>query len=151
MQWRLLVREERGELLPEAGPFNMGVDEALLATALTQEFSEAAVEMLGPYGVLHDRSAGQSSWPQRYLTDRAMTIAGGTSEIQRNILAAFRQHKQQTGRGLTDPELERLPQFSHCGYSSVRKRRTELTQMGYVRPTGETRTPRPVRPSSHAS
>jgi alkylation response protein AidB-like acyl-CoA dehydrogenase len=71
------------------GRFNPHTSAAMkcIATALTQEFSEAAVEMLGPYGVLHDRSAGQSSWPQRFLTDRAMTIAGGTSEIQRNITA----------------------------------------------------------------
>ena len=27
------------------------------------------------------------SWPMRFLYDRAMTIAGGTSEIQRNIAA----------------------------------------------------------------
>jgi alkylation response protein AidB-like acyl-CoA dehydrogenase len=27
------------------------------------------------------------SWPHRFLMDRAMTIAGGTSEIQRNIVA----------------------------------------------------------------
>ena len=26
-------------------------------------------------------------WSRRYLSDRAMTIAGGTSEIQRNIVA----------------------------------------------------------------
>ena len=26
-------------------------------------------------------------WTTRYLTDRSMTIAGGTTEIQRNIVA----------------------------------------------------------------
>ena len=71
------------------GRFNPHTSAAMkcIATALTQEFSEAGVEMLGPYGVLHGRSGGQIGWPQRFLMDRAMTIAGGTSEIQRNIIA----------------------------------------------------------------
>jgi len=62
-----------------------------IATALTQRFSEAAVEMQGPWGVLLDGGEGGSvdrrSWSMRFLNDRAMTIAGGTSEIQRNIAA----------------------------------------------------------------
>jgi alkylation response protein AidB-like acyl-CoA dehydrogenase len=62
-----------------------------IATLLTQRFSEAAVEMQGPWGLLLD--GGQEgdeqrrSWSMRFLYDRAMTIAGGTSEIQRNIAA----------------------------------------------------------------
>jgi alkylation response protein AidB-like acyl-CoA dehydrogenase len=62
-----------------------------IATALTQRFSEAAVEMQGPWGVLLDGGGGgdeeRRSWAMRFLYDRAMTIAGGTSEIQRNIAA----------------------------------------------------------------
>jgi alkylation response protein AidB-like acyl-CoA dehydrogenase len=62
-----------------------------IATSLTQRFSEAAVEMQGPWGVLLDgREEGDEerrTWPLRFLYDRAMTIAGGTSEIQRNIAA----------------------------------------------------------------
>ena len=62
-----------------------------IATALTQRFSEAAVEMQGPWGVLLDGGEGgdeaRRSWAMRFLSDRAMTIAGGTSEIQRNIAA----------------------------------------------------------------
>ena len=62
-----------------------------IATALTQRFSEAAVEMQGPWGVLLDGGEGgavdRRSWPMRFLSDRSMTIAGGTSEIQRNIAA----------------------------------------------------------------
>jgi alkylation response protein AidB-like acyl-CoA dehydrogenase len=61
-----------------------------IATLLTQRFSEAAVEMQGPWGVLLDGGAGdeaRQSWALRFLYDRAMTIAGGTSEIQRNITA----------------------------------------------------------------
>ncbi len=62
-----------------------------IATALTQRFSEAAVEMQGPWGVLLDGGQEEDeerrSWSLRFLYDRAMTIAGGTSEIQRNIAA----------------------------------------------------------------
>jgi alkylation response protein AidB-like acyl-CoA dehydrogenase len=64
-----------------------------IATNLTQSFSETGADVLGPYGVLHDaRREGaedgtEVSWPHRFLMDRAMTIAGGTSEIQRNIVA----------------------------------------------------------------
>jgi alkylation response protein AidB-like acyl-CoA dehydrogenase len=58
-----------------------------IATALTQEFSEAGVGMLGAYGTLLEAPEGEVSWPNRYLMDRAMSIAGGTSEIQRNIVA----------------------------------------------------------------
>ena len=62
-----------------------------IATVLTQRFSEAAVEMQGPWGVLLDGGGGgdeeRRSWAMRFLYDRAMTIAGGTSEIQRNIAA----------------------------------------------------------------
>ncbi len=64
-----------------------------IATSLTQAYSEAGVEMMGAYGVLYDaKSDGteaetMGNWSQRFLMDRAMTIAGGTSEIQRNIVA----------------------------------------------------------------
>ena len=62
-----------------------------IATSLTQRFSEAAVEMQGPWGVLlegrEDGDEERRTWPLRFLYDRAMTIAGGTSEIQRNIAA----------------------------------------------------------------
>ncbi len=64
-----------------------------IATALTQAFSETGVEMMGAYGVLYDATSDgaegetRGPWSQRFLMDRAMTIAGGTSEIQRNIVA----------------------------------------------------------------
>lgn len=38
--------------------------------------------------------------------------------------------------GLTDRELERLPQFADRGPSTVRKRRSELFQLGLVREAG---------------
>jgi len=61
----------------------------LMSTGLTQEFSEAAMEVLGPYATLMDdaHAPGHGRWAKQYLGDRAMTIAGGTSEVQRNIIA----------------------------------------------------------------
>jgi alkylation response protein AidB-like acyl-CoA dehydrogenase len=75
--------------------FNPHTSAALkcIATSLTQRFSECGVELEGAWGVLLERDGGggvgssEGSWAQRFLTDRAMTIAGGTSEIQRNIIA----------------------------------------------------------------
>jgi len=59
-----------------------------IATNLTQTFSEAGVEAQGPYGALLERDeSGDVPWPWRFLYDRSMTIAGGTTEIQRNITA----------------------------------------------------------------
>jgi alkylation response protein AidB-like acyl-CoA dehydrogenase len=61
----------------------------LVTTSLTQEFSETAMELLGPYAALMDDPHAPSGgkWARQYLGDRAMTIAGGTSEVQRNIVA----------------------------------------------------------------
>jgi len=61
----------------------------LTSTSLTQEFSETAMEVLGPYAALMDdpRAPSSGRWAKQYLGDRSMTIAGGTSEVQRNIVA----------------------------------------------------------------
>jgi alkylation response protein AidB-like acyl-CoA dehydrogenase len=61
----------------------------LVTTGLTQEFSETAMEVLGPYAALMDdeRAPSGGKWAKQFLGDRAMTIAGGTSEVQRNIIA----------------------------------------------------------------
>ncbi len=60
----------------------------LMGTSLVQQFSETAMEVLGPYAALQDdRAPAQGRWARQYLYDRSMTIAGGTSEVQRNIVA----------------------------------------------------------------
>src|SRR5262245_20403720 len=60
-----------------AGRFNPHTSAAMkcMATQLTQEFSEAGLELQGQHGAL-EGSAGADlpDWSTRYLTDRAMTI-----------------------------------------------------------------------------
>lgn len=62
----------------------------LFTTELVQRFSEAGVDLLGPYGALWQgsgRTPDNGRWAYQFLYDRSMTIAGGTSEVQRNIVA----------------------------------------------------------------
>jgi alkylation response protein AidB-like acyl-CoA dehydrogenase len=60
----------------------------LFTTELSQRFSEVGVDLLGPYGALWESSAPDNGrWAYEFLNDRSMTIAGGTSEVQRNIVA----------------------------------------------------------------
>lgn len=55
---------------------------------LTQQLSEAGADMLGVDGLLLDSDAPDAGHrAYQVLYDRAMTIAGGTSEVQRNIVA----------------------------------------------------------------
>jgi alkylation response protein AidB-like acyl-CoA dehydrogenase len=72
------------------GRFNPHTSAAMkcIATTLTQAFSETAVALQGSYGgLLAHGEPAEGSWAMRYLSDRSMTIAGGTTEIQRNITA----------------------------------------------------------------
>ncbi|MGI9590458.1 MAG: acyl-CoA dehydrogenase family protein [Myxococcota bacterium] len=72
------------------GRFNPHTSAAMkcIATRLSQEFSEAGIEALGYHGVLEeDERDDGTGWASRFLSDRAMTIAGGTTEIQKNITA----------------------------------------------------------------
>ncbi|MFD0364692.1 acyl-CoA dehydrogenase family protein [Nocardia sp. GCM10030253] len=69
----------------------------LLGSEAVQSASEAALNAAGPAGLHHPAMTGPytpmslehftSSWFERYLRSFAGTIAGGTSEIQRNIIA----------------------------------------------------------------
>ncbi len=60
----------------------------LFSTELTQRFSEAGIDLLGIDGNLWEDDAPDSGrWAYQFLYDRSMTIAGGTSEVQRNIVA----------------------------------------------------------------
>jgi alkylation response protein AidB-like acyl-CoA dehydrogenase len=73
------------------GRFNPHTSAAMkcIATRLTQEISEAGIALEGYYGLLNEPGLGHDApgWSQRFLGDRSMTIAGGTTEIQKNITA----------------------------------------------------------------
>ncbi len=81
---RQLTRKLKG--LPP-GPEGSGAK--LVVSDLILRTSKFAMELLGPYAQLEQGAAmalegGQ--WSYRMLGSRLMTIAGGTSEIQRNII-----------------------------------------------------------------
>ena len=61
----------------------------LATSELGQELSQFALELQGPYGAVTDpdRAADGGRWPLDVLAGFAGTIAGGTSEIQRNVIA----------------------------------------------------------------
>jgi len=67
--------------------------EASVRKALSDEHGQhvmsMAVELAGTYGLLADRgpfASDDATWPAGYLFSRALTVGGGTSEVQRNIL-----------------------------------------------------------------
>ncbi len=62
----------------------------LAGTSLAQQMSTAHLSLLGAYGQLyenHEAAGDARAAAMRFLGDRAQTIAGGTSEIQKNIIA----------------------------------------------------------------
>jgi alkylation response protein AidB-like acyl-CoA dehydrogenase len=74
--WRTLTRLAGGE---EPGPASSLVK--LAWTDATQHLSAAALDVVGPASPLVGR------WQRQWLWSRAASIAGGTSEIQKTILA----------------------------------------------------------------
>jgi alkylation response protein AidB-like acyl-CoA dehydrogenase len=83
--YRCLTRRLRG--LP---PGPEGSAHRLALTRLTQQAQDLAIELQGPYGqLMHgSRSAIQDgAWQFTFLRSRSATIAGGTAEIQKNIIA----------------------------------------------------------------
>ena len=60
----------------------------LFAAEYLRRLGNAALEVLGPEGALlsNDSPAGQD-WQQRFLYAPAIRIAGGSNEVQRNIMA----------------------------------------------------------------
>ena len=68
--------------------------EASVRKALSDEHGQhvmaAALDLAGPYGLCADRGPygepDRTGWQYGYMYSRALTIGGGTSEVQRNIL-----------------------------------------------------------------
>jgi len=57
----------------------------LLGVLHDQDVQEAGLELLGPAAATADGEA--AGWVRSFLWNRCLTIAGGTSEIQRNVIA----------------------------------------------------------------
>jgi alkylation response protein AidB-like acyl-CoA dehydrogenase len=82
---RNLTRVLRGGI-----PGPEGSIEKLFWSEMYQRMLEAALEMEGPYAQLVEGSpqaVDGGRWPHLFLYSRGRTIAAGTSEIQRNIIA----------------------------------------------------------------
>jgi alkylation response protein AidB-like acyl-CoA dehydrogenase len=56
----------------------------LLGAEYEQRINEFGLEVLGPAGACRDGDAAR--WTYAVLQSRCMTIAGGTSEVQRNVI-----------------------------------------------------------------
>ena len=84
MNCRTLTRLERGE---EPGPESSLVK--LFWASLTQRLHELALELEGPYAQLvgGPHAVDDGRWQQAFLWSRVGAIAGGTSEVQANIIA----------------------------------------------------------------
>jgi alkylation response protein AidB-like acyl-CoA dehydrogenase len=83
-QYRQVTRRARGEPGPEASVAK------LFGTELNLRFVAFASELLGQTGLVDRRSEvadETAKWTRRILAARAFTIGGGTSEVQRNIIA----------------------------------------------------------------
>jgi alkylation response protein AidB-like acyl-CoA dehydrogenase len=82
--YRQLTRRLRGQ---PPGP--EGSLTKLAASELNARINNYAMELLGPYSQMDYKAAhavDQGKWSYRMMGSRALTIAGGTSEIQRNII-----------------------------------------------------------------
>ena len=82
---RMMTKLGRGEM---PGPESSIVK--LFWAELTQHLFEDALEALGPGGQFvhgEPRAEAEGRWSQGFLWSRCGSIAGGTSEIQRNIIA----------------------------------------------------------------
>lgn len=65
--------------------------------------------------------------------DAAQKVKRTLSVMHRRVLDAVRAAGE---RGVTGGELEKAPAFADCGSSSVRKRLSELHQLGRLRDIG---------------
>ncbi|MBI2524788.1 MAG: acyl-CoA dehydrogenase family protein [Candidatus Rokubacteria bacterium] len=82
---RILTRLLRGE---QPGP--EGSASKLFFSETWQRLLEIALELQGPYGALwqgSQRAVADGWWQFRHLRSRGDTLAGGTSEIMKNILS----------------------------------------------------------------
>jgi alkylation response protein AidB-like acyl-CoA dehydrogenase len=83
MSYRVVTMQAKGMI-----PNHEASMTKLFASELTQRISRTGIKVLGLYGQLYgDDAPMKGRYESSYMTSLASTIAGGTSEIQRNIIA----------------------------------------------------------------
>jgi alkylation response protein AidB-like acyl-CoA dehydrogenase len=83
MSYRVITMQAKGMI-----PNHEASMTKLFASELNQRISRTGIKVLGLYGQLWgDGAPMRGRYESSYLTSLASTIAGGTSEIQRNIIA----------------------------------------------------------------
>jgi alkylation response protein AidB-like acyl-CoA dehydrogenase len=80
---RSLTKRLKG--LPPGAESSIG---KLVSTELTQRMTKFASRLLGPYAALerHSSFAPEGDWSRRQLWVEALTIAGGSSAVQKNMI-----------------------------------------------------------------
>ena len=83
MSYRVVTMQAKGMI-----PNHEASMTKLFASELTQRISRTGIKVLGLYGQLYgDDAPMKGRYESSYMTSLSSTIAGGTSEIQRNIIA----------------------------------------------------------------
>jgi alkylation response protein AidB-like acyl-CoA dehydrogenase len=83
MSYRVVTMQAKGLI-----PNHEASMTKLFASELTQRISRTGMKVLGLYGELYGEGAPmRGRYESSYMTSLSSTIAGGTSEIQRNIIA----------------------------------------------------------------
>ena len=83
MSYRVVTMQAKGMI-----PNHEASMSKLFSSELTQRISRTGMKVLGQYGQLWgDDAPMKGRYEGSYMTSLASTIAGGTSEIQRNIIA----------------------------------------------------------------
>jgi alkylation response protein AidB-like acyl-CoA dehydrogenase len=83
MSYRVVTMQAKGLI-----PNHEASMTKLFASELSQRIARTGVKVLGLYGQLYGEDAPmRGRYESSYLTSLSSTIAGGTSEIQRNIIA----------------------------------------------------------------
>jgi hypothetical protein len=86
--FRQTFRRARVEALTDH-PMRIPLQNKLLISELAQDIAEVALEIEGAYASLYvgdERAPDGAAWPRAYMNSYGITIAAGTSEVQRNIL-----------------------------------------------------------------
>jgi alkylation response protein AidB-like acyl-CoA dehydrogenase len=70
-------------------PMRIPLSSKLLLSELNQDIAALALEIAGAHASLYlgdERAPDHAEWPLAYMNSYGITIAAGTSEVQRNIL-----------------------------------------------------------------